>query len=147
MKVRKHNYFGFDHESVKQKFEGSPVYCNDLDIDGRTWAVYYVAEPNIEKGHKNFMMLTDAGDRGMYVSGMNKARADNYRKVNAMHCLKCDEVIYSPHRHAMITCECKSVSIDGGSEYSRYLYQPGDIMHKIVTLDALTDTIIPEELT
>lgn len=147
MKIRKHNYFGFDHEAVKQKFEGNPVYCNDLDIDGRTWAVYYVAKPNKEKGHKNYMMLTNAGDRGMYVSGMDQARSFQHRKVTAMHCFKCDEVIYSPHRHAMITCECKSVSIDGGSSYNRFLYQPGETMYKIIILDALTDTVIPEVLT
>ena len=147
MKIRKHNYFGIDHVGVKKKFEGNPEYCNDIEIKGRTWAVYSVKNPNRTKGHKDFLLLTiDRVVEGVIISGMDKTTIENYRRIVAIHCLRCDEAIYSPHRHSMVNCECKSVAIDGGSEYSRLLYQPGDIMHKMVTLDVLTDTEIPEVL-
>ena len=40
---------------------------------------------------------------------------DNY--VNAVRCLKCNEVIRSKNRHDYRSCKCGSISVDGGSMY------------------------------
>lgn len=37
--------------------------------------------------------------------------------VNAVRCLKCNDVIRSKNRHDYVTCSCGSVSVDGGSWY------------------------------
>lgn len=39
--------------------------------------------------------------------------------INAAVCKKCGDYIRSKHRHDFVTCECGSVSVDGGSHYVR----------------------------
>lgn len=38
---------------------------------------------------------------------------------NAVICNKCDDFIFSKHRHDFVTCKCGSISVDGGQEYLR----------------------------
>jgi hypothetical protein len=38
---------------------------------------------------------------------------------NSVKCLKCDEVIWSSHRHDFKYCKCGNVAVDGGEEYLR----------------------------
>lgn len=46
---------------------------------------------------------------------------------NAIGCKHCLQVIESLHRHDFRTCSCGSVSVDGGNEYLRRLYNsPND---------------------
>lgn len=41
--------------------------------------------------------------------------------VDALKCLKCNDVIWSRHRHDMRWCSCKTVAIDGGRDYTKIL--------------------------
>lgn len=36
---------------------------------------------------------------------------------NSVRCLECGDIIRSGNRYDFVTCECKNVSIDGGSWY------------------------------
>ncbi len=38
---------------------------------------------------------------------------------NAVICNKCDELIYSAHRHDFRECKCGNIAVDGGQEYLR----------------------------
>lgn len=38
---------------------------------------------------------------------------------NAVICNKCDDFIFSKHRHDFVTCKCGNVSVDGGQSYLR----------------------------
>lgn len=38
---------------------------------------------------------------------------------NAVICNKCDDFIFSKHRHDFVTCKCGAISVDGGQEYLR----------------------------
>lgn len=40
---------------------------------------------------------------------------------NAVKCLKCQETIESTSNYHFVSCMCKSVSIDGGLNYSRII--------------------------
>lgn len=40
--------------------------------------------------------------------------------VNKVRCKKCDDTIESKHTHDLQSCKCKSIYIDGGTEYQRY---------------------------
>ena len=47
------------------------------------------------------------------------------RKIiqNSVHCLLCNEDIYSAHRHDFRTCSGGHVSVDGGLSYMRRAYE------------------------
>lgn len=38
---------------------------------------------------------------------------------NAARCRKCDTVIESRHRHEFKWCTCRSIFVDGGTDYLR----------------------------
>lgn len=42
---------------------------------------------------------------------------------NRAMCLKCKDVITSRHRHDFVTCGCGNLSLDGGNDYRRTLYE------------------------
>ena len=39
---------------------------------------------------------------------------------NRVHCLQCDEIIESTHRHDYKHCKCGNAMVDGGLAYERY---------------------------
>ena len=46
------------------------------------------------------------------------------RKNNiGIQCKDCEEILFSMHVHDFVTCRCGKVSIDGGSEYLRFLFE------------------------
>jgi hypothetical protein len=45
-------------------------------------------------------------------------------KVNAIKCLKCNDIIYSRSRHDFKFCSCKSTAIDGGFDYMKVSFDP-----------------------
>lgn len=57
---------------------------------------------------------------------------------NAVKCNKCDDFIFSAHRHDFVTCKCGAISVDGGQSYLR---RSGDI-HNYTDLS----WELPEEL-
>jgi hypothetical protein len=38
---------------------------------------------------------------------------------NAVICNKCDDFIFSKHRHDYVECKCGAIAVDGGQEYLR----------------------------
>lgn len=46
--------------------------------------------------------------------------------LNQAKCLKCGDVITSSHRHDFVWCSCKSVAVDGGSAYSKRVFNKRD---------------------
>lgn len=154
MEIEEVNWFGFKHESVKEKFEGSPEYRGTFAFDGgQTWAVYYCAKPNKEKGHKNYMMLTEryeplSDESKLWVSGRTPEEMEKDRYQTGLHCLSCDTVIYSQNRHDMHPCKCRSsfkrVHVDGGKDYLRVTFGK-DAKYKEVRIDLLERKIVPFE--
>jgi hypothetical protein len=148
--LRQTEWFGFNHEKVRERFEGSPEFVGEFDMDGTTWAVYSVAEPNRAKGHKDFMLLTtgslagSAGDaaRPTIVSGRDRAGMEPYRLQHAVHCLECDSVIYSVHRHDYRGCGCPNEAVvDGGRDYFRFGAADMSRVRR-VTLDLLAGRMV-----
>lgn len=45
---------------------------------------------------------------------------------NAVKCGKCNDIIESKHRHDFVTCPCGNVSVDGGLDYARRVFQTTD---------------------
>ena len=42
---------------------------------------------------------------------------------NSIICNHCKEEIESKHRHDFVTCKCGKVSVDGGKDYNRILFE------------------------
>ena len=57
-----------------------------------------------------------------------------------VHCLSCDKIMYSKHRHDFVECDCGTF-VDGGRDYLRY----GGEYGKLVTIDLLLNEVIDEE--
>ena len=38
---------------------------------------------------------------------------------NQIKCMKCEDSIYSAHRHDFVRCKCGSCAVDGGQAYMR----------------------------
>jgi len=158
VKVKKIDWYGFNHKKVYEKFEGDLTFINEFSV--RNWdrpvAVYHNANPNREKNHKDYMLLfmeypytfigLDEDAPGhLVVGGMDKDEMEKYRYQNAIHCLECDVVLYSVCRHHYHTCGCPNEAmIDGGRDYTRYGAKDMNKI-RIVKLDLLTDTVIEEE--
>lgn len=131
-----------DHAKVPDTFGGGLTYIADFCVWGQSVpsSVYHAANPDVSKGHKEYMSLTFQYEQ-MYVSGGDAKRMEEYRRQAAIHCLKCNEVIYSLHRHDCRSCECEAVFIDGGREYTRIGGDPTD--YDSGDIDFLTKTFIP----
>jgi hypothetical protein len=39
----------------------------------------------------------------------------------AAKCAVCGDVVVSRHRHDFVTCRCRSIAVDGGGMYRRYV--------------------------
>lgn len=44
---------------------------------------------------------------------------------NAARCLGCETVVESRHRHDFETCMCGALSVDGGLDYNKRVFDPG----------------------
>jgi hypothetical protein len=141
MKIVKPNYYGLKHDEVAKRFEGNPVFVNDFCVKGEYMpsAVYYCAKPNKRKKHKKYMLLTEV-DGQFFIRGMSTREMNKYRYQEAVHCLLCDDVVYSINRHDYHSCSCGKVSIDGGRDYTKLAFSDGASFDE-VTIDLLTDII------
>ncbi len=65
---------------------------------------------------------------------------------NAATCLKCNTYIFSRHRHDYVTCECGSLSVDGGMDYIRRSFKDrsGFVNHNIELPDELVQKCLDE---
>ena len=141
MKLRRSRWYALDHDKIKVQFDGDPQFVNEFCVNGEysPSAVYYVEKPNLDKGHKNWMLLTKQNNQ-WFVRGMTNEEIEKWRYQDAIHCLECDEVIYSVNRHDYNKCSCNSVGIDGGREYTKTTWKP-NTKYVLVTLDLLNSTI------
>jgi len=139
--VEARNYFGLDHEAVNRKFEGGLTFVNTIpistkffklpsvskrndpmgyNIDFYPWAVYHCKNPNKEKGHKEYLLIT-MRNKEMFVSGRTKEEIEEDRFCNGIQCRACKKIIVSISQHDYLTCGCpENTMIDGGKEYERY---------------------------
>ncbi len=141
--VSKPNWYGFDHDAVNKRFDGDLTFVNDICVNGEYYpvAVYRAANPNVEKGHKKYMLLQTTNEGGGLVRGMSEEEMEKWRYQDAVHCLKCNQVIYSINRHDFRSCRCESISIDGGRDYTK-LACDNTSRYVLGTLDLLTDEFI-----
>lgn len=130
MKVADHNWYGFDHAKVNDMFKGDLTYLGTTCV-GKEYhpvAVYHAANPDLSKGHKEFMLLQVEPDtRGGLVRGLDRENFEKYAIQDGLYCLVCDTFIYSVMRHDMRSCECEEneVAIDGGKDYSKVSHSEG----------------------
>lgn len=148
MKFTKVNWYGFNHEGVCARYNVTR-FVNSFCVYGEysPVAVYYSAQPDRSLGHKDYLLLQlirdpESGREYGMVRGMDEVEMVNYRFQDAIWCSQCDEVVFSVMRHDDRKCSCGAVSIDGGADYVRVTDSEG--VGTIVTLDFVTDSIIPE---
>lgn len=154
MKIKKVDYYGFNHDKVIEKYEGDLSFVNYMCVESVrpgnyiTAAVYKAAKPNREKGHKDYMLLFGVVDPVLfrteyYVTGRTKEEMKKESVTEGVHCLECDTVLYSLNRHHYHKCGCENETmVDGGRDYIRY---GGKDMKKvrIVKINLLTDKVKP----
>lgn len=146
-KIKKVNYYGFDHKKVAKEFEGDLTFVNEFCVRGEynPVAVYRAENPNVKKGHKKFMLLQtnpNNGHNGGLVRGMSEKAMEKERYQHALLCEKCNTVIYSINRHHCHKCGCDNETmVDGGKDYMRAGGRDLNLI-KTVTLDLLTDQVV-----
>jgi hypothetical protein len=59
--------------------------------------------------------------------------------VNSARCKKCDDVLVSKHVHDFVTCQCGSISVDGGLEYIRRCGNLADIEELSEMIEVVDD--------
>lgn len=55
--------------------------------------------------------------------------------VNKAMCNVCNDVLYSKHRHDFVTCTCGNLSVDGGEEYIRRVYNDKNFITELSLYD------------
>lgn len=151
--IKKQDWLGLNHEAVAKKFEGDLTFVNYMNVGDKgdlVAAVYHAAKPNLEKGHKEFLLLWKYYDVGQdkeqwMVSGMTREQILKHSTVEGVLCMMCSTALWSLNRHNYHGCGCKNNAIvDGGKDYLRC---GAKNMSKIrgITLNLLTDKIILDE--
>ena len=137
------NWYGLNHANTSKVLKNDLEYVGSFCVKGeyQPVAVYYCANPNPLKGHKNYVLLCkDAVLLTYIVRGMDKEEMEQWNYQDGLHCKTCDDVIYSINRHDMRYCECRAVFIDGGREYTRY---GGDMNNaNLVQVDLLNGNVV-----
>ena len=136
MNIKHSNWYGFDHDKIIERLAATK-YLGDVSIKDRTFALYFFENPDLSKGHKHYPMMCKI-DGTYYVSALDKEELKKYTTFEGLHCIYCDDVIYSQHRYAMNYCSCEKNFIDGGRDYTRCTVAP------LVTIDLLTGKITNE---
>jgi hypothetical protein len=66
----------------------------------------------------------------------NKTEVSRIIIQNEILCKKCDDVIYSAHRHDFKYCKCGSVAVDGGTDYLRRVGNLDEYVERSMSMDA-----------
>lgn len=128
LSLKKVDWYGLRHDLVREKFEGDLTFVNYMNVGDKgdvIAAVYHAAKPNLDKGHKEFMLLWKYYDRAQdkeqwVVSGMTREQIEKHAEVEGLACLKCNQALWSLNRHHFHSCGCKNdMFVDGGKEYLR----------------------------
>ena len=129
LKLKKVDWYGFNHEVVAKKFEGDLTFVNYMNVGEKgdvVAAVYHAAKPNLEKGHKEFLLLWKYYDLGQdkeqwMVSGMTREQIEKHAVVQGMYCVDCDTALWSLNRHHFHKCGCSNETmVDGRKDYNRF---------------------------
>jgi len=141
MRLVKPDWFGIDYKALAASLEGSCTYLNTFCILGEysPSAIFKCASPNKAKGHQKYVLLSKSAGQ-WFIRGMSAQQMAKFRYQDAIHCLSCDDVIYSVMRHDMNRCTCGKVSIDGGKDYTRIGFDSKSPFQS-VTIDLLTDVV------
>jgi len=139
MRIQIKNHFNFDLEYINKKFSGGLTFINSFCVGEEYLPVslYKAAKPDKSKGHKKYMLLQiTQGGQGL-VRGRSSKEMETERYRKGIHCLNCNEVIFSSYRHDYSTCSCGGCDVDGGKDYFKY----GGEDFNIVTVDLLKGKI------
>jgi hypothetical protein len=142
MKLVKPNLTGLNHDKLCEVLEGDVSFLNEFCVNGEYLpvAVFHSSNPDISKGHKEFILVRrDEYDKAI-IRGMDKKTILPFSLQSALHCLECDDVIYSVYRHDMRSCSCKAHAIDGGKDYTKVSYTENKKM-EMCQINLLTDEI------
>jgi len=112
-------------------------------------SVFHNAKPNRKKGHKDYLLIYSRYDpradkSQWFLAGMDSKEMEEERYQDALHCLKCDDVVYSLYQHDCHPCKCGACEIDGGKLYNSINGHPED--YELVKIDLLNDGIVVEPL-
>ena len=141
MDLQKSNWYGLNHKEVFKRFNVQK-YIGTFCVLGEysPVSVYYSENPDRTKNHKNYLMLQII-DKQILIRGMDKEQIESFAKVAGVYCPDCKQVIYSTMRHDYNSCKCESISIDGGSDYTKVSYDSNKSIPLRVTINLLTDEI------
>lgn len=142
-KVKRVDWYGFNHSKIIQKFEGDLSFCNEFCVFGESSpvAVYKAKTPNKSKGHKKYMLLQMQNNLGL-VRGMTAQQMKKERYQDAVLCLGCNVLLYSITGHHYHTCGCyNETMVDGGKSYIRCGGLNLDLV-KVVKFDLITNKIV-----
>jgi len=136
MKVKVNSdFWNFNHEKVLKQFNGTKFIGEFSVLDSFfPVAVYYSAAPDREKKHKDYFFLFRRNNNLM-IGGLDSYDMEEWRYQAGIHCLNCDEVIYSSYRHDFRYCSCKKNAVDGGRDYLKISGNEKDF--EMVTIDLL----------
>ena len=65
----------------------------------------------------------------------NKTKGKRTIIQNELICKKCNDVIYSKHRHDFNYCKCGSVAVDGGLSYLRRVGNVAESIERSMSID------------
>lgn len=134
-------YWGFDHEKVLERFNGTK-FINEMTIIDKigNWSNVPVALYYSNNTDKNpyFYLFMESGK--LMIGGLSEQQLEEVRFQSGIHCLSCEDVIYSKHVRDFTHCSCGKVSIDGGREYCSVGFED-NVQYEMVEIDLLTDTI------
>jgi len=142
MKINKGRpFWGFNHKEVLDKLNGTK-FCNEFCIkdNQEKWsqfplAVYYRNNPK-DKETDYFYLWRQKEDT--LISGMSKESMEEFRYQEGIHCVHCNDIIYSKYNQDNMNCSCDKCGIKGGREQTDITGESGD--YKMVIVDLLNDT-------
>lgn len=121
------NYYGFDIPKVEEKYNAKYLgdFCTKNRHGGwneRPVSVFYVENPDREKGHSNYFglfinrALLPDGEDTVFITDGQSAFEEDLKGIQSDD----GEIYISCYRHHYVESKDKSVFIDGGRDYTRH---------------------------
>lgn len=140
-KLKIDSYYGLKHEKIERKYNA--VFCSEFCVYGeyQPVLVFKAKNPDVSKGHKKYIFFNYLPESEvLIIRGMTPYEMKKWRYQDAAICLNCNSLIYSIMRHHEQSCECGSISIDGGKDYTKISYTKlGDLLQ--VRIDLITGKV------
>jgi hypothetical protein len=138
MNIIRPNPNALDHKAVAKQFGMKLEYIGFFPVgkEKHGKAVYKVLDAKDEK--EFFVLDLNFHDNKVTKHLTTRSAIVPFAKLNAIHCLNCQDVLYSIDRHDFRGCSCKSqkkqVFIDGGKDYCKVSGDPENFEMGIVDL-------------